>query len=341
MLKGDNLHLRQIRQRGKSVKRTVTKIVMLLMPLACTATAHAQGQSYPSRPVQIVVGFPPGGGADINARLLAPKLRELLGQSIVVVNRPGGGSNIANEYVAKATPDGYTLLVTPATVTINMSLYQKLNYDTLRDLAGVSIMCSTPLVMVVGSAIPAKNVQELIALAQSKPGSLNFSSAGSGTVSHLTGELFRTVTKTRLTHIPFQGSGPSMTSLLGGEVQLSFPNIAAVIQHVRSGRLRALASTGPTRADSLPEVATMKESGVDIKMDIWYGVMVPFATPRAIIDKLAQTVAKAVHATDIKQKFIDQGAQPVGNTPREFGKQLQEEVALWAQIVKASGAKAD
>jgi tripartite-type tricarboxylate transporter receptor subunit TctC len=309
--------------------------------LASAGVELAEAQSYPSRPLRVVVGFPPGGGADINARLLAPKLREALGQPVIVDNRPGGGSNIANEIVARAAPDGYTMLVSPATVTINMSLYRKLGYDTLRDLAGVSIICSTPLVMVVGPALPVKSVKEFLAVANAKPGEINFSSAGSGTVSHLTGELFRTVTKTRITHIPFKGSGPSLTSLMGGEVQASFPNIAAVIQHVRSGRLRALATTGPERADSLPEVPTMKESGVDVKMDIWYGVLVPAATPRDVIEKLADTVAKAVHAPDVKPRFLDQGAAPVGNRPEEFAKQLREEVALWAEIVRMSGAKPD
>ena len=313
----------------------------LLAVCALAAPAVALAQGYPNKPVRIVVGFTPGGGVDINARLLAPKLSEYLGQQVIVDNRPGAGTNIANELVAHSPPDGYTLLMNTAAVAINMSLYKKLNFDTLRDFAAVSIFSASPNVMVVHASVPVKNVKQLIALAKSKPGGLNYSSAGSGTTQHLAGELFKLRTKTNIVHVPYKGSAPSLTALIGGEVDLSFANIPAIYQHVKSGRLRPLALTGTKRNDALPGVPTLKESGVDMDVVVWYGVLAPSATPRDIIAKLGELVAKAAHSPDIKQKLLDQGAEPVGNTPDEFQKQLRSEVATWADVVKAAGAKAE
>jgi len=313
----------------------------LLAVCALAAPAVALAQGYPNKPVRIVVGFTPGGGVDINARLLAPKLSEYLGQQVIVDNRPGAGTNIANELVAHSPPDGYTLLMNTAAVAINMSLYKKLNFDTLRDFAAVSIFSASPNVMVVHASVPVKNVKQLIALAKSKPGGLNYSSAGSGTTQHLAGELFKLRTKTNIVHVPYKGSAPSLTALIGGEVDLSFANIPAIYQHVKSGRVRPLALTGTKRKDALPGVPTLKESGVDMDVVVWYGVLAPSATPRDIIAKLGELVAKAAHSPDIKQKLLDQGAEPVGNTPDEFQKQLRSEVATWADVVKAAGAKAE
>jgi len=313
----------------------------LLAACALAAPGAASAQNYPNKPVRIVVGFTPGGGVDINARLLAPKLSEYLGQQVIVDNRPGAGTNIANELVAHSPPDGYTLLMNTAAVAINMSLYKKLNFDTLRDFAAVSIFSASPNVMVVHASVPVKNVKQLIALAKSKPGGLNYSSAGSGTTQHLAGELFKLRTRTNIVHVPYKGSAPSLTALIGGEVDLSFANIPAIYQHVKSGRLRPLALTGTKRNDALPGVPTLKESGVDMDVVVWYGVLAPAATPRDIIAKLGELVAKAAHSPDIKQKLLDQGAEPVGNTPDEFQKQLRTEVSTWADVVKASGARAE
>ncbi len=310
--------------------------------LLVTAAADAPAQAYPSKPIRLVVGFTPGGGVDINARLLGPKLTEYLGQQVIVDNRPGAGTNIANEFVAKSPPDGYTLLINTAAIAINMALYKKVPFDTLRDFVPISVFSQSPNILVVHSSVPAKNVKELIALAKAKPGSLNFSSAGSGTTQHLAGELFKLRSGVNIVHVPYKGSAPSLTALIGGEVSLTFANIPAIYQHVKSGRLRPLASAGPKRSELMPEVPTMAEAGVKgVEVVVWYGVLAPAATPKEIVNTLASLVKKAAFAPDIKQKLIDQGAEPVGSTPEEFAKLLREEVTKWAEVVKASGAKAD
>jgi tripartite-type tricarboxylate transporter receptor subunit TctC len=299
-------------------------------------------QAYPTKPIRLIVGFTPGGGVDINARILAPKLTEYFGQQVIVENRPGAGTNIANEMVARSAPDGYTLLINTAAVAINMSLYKKVPFDTLRDFSAVSMFSMSPNILVVHASVPARNVKELIALAKAKPGVLNFSSAGSGTTQHLSGELFKVRTKTNIVHIPFKGSAPSMTALISGEVDLSFANIPAIFNHVKSGRLRPLANLGPKRAAQLPDVPTMKESGVDgVEVVVWYGVLAPSATPAPVINTLAEAIIKATRAPDVRKRLIDQGAEPVGNKPEEFGRQLRDEVAKWAEVVKVSGARVD
>lgn len=318
----------------------VIRSALLLAMLAGVNAAYAQ--TYPSKPVRLVVGFTPGGGVDINARLLAPKLTEYLGQQVIVENRPGAGTNIANEFVAKSAADGYTLLINTAAVAINMSLYKKVPFDTLRDFAAVSVFSMSPNILVVHASVPVKNVKELIALAKSKPGALNFSSAGNGTTQHLSGELFKVRTKTNIVHIPFKGSAPSMTALISGEVDLSYANIPAIYSHVKSGRLRPIANLGPKRSDQLPDVPTMKEAGVNgVEVVVWYGVLAPAKTPRDIINTLSGAIVKAARAPDVRQRLLDQGAEPVGNTPEEFSRLLREEVEKWAEVVKVSGAKVD
>ena len=319
-----------------------TTACLLALPLATLSLSTAAlAQNYPTKPVRIVLGFTPGGGVDINARLAAPKLSELLGQQVIVENKPGAGTNIANEYVAKAAPDGYTLLMNTAAVAINMALYKKVNYDAIRDFAAVSLFSASPNVLVVGTGVPAKNVSEFLALARSQPGKLNFSSAGAGTTQHLAGELLNTVAKIKLTHIPYKGSAPALTAVLSGEVQASFSNIPAIFSHLKGGKLRALALTGPKRNDQIPDVPTLKESGVNVETEVWYGVFVPAATPRAIITKLSDVFAKTAHAPDISKRLIELGAEPRGMGADEFSKLFKAEVATWAEVVKASGATAD
>jgi tripartite-type tricarboxylate transporter receptor subunit TctC len=289
-----------------------------------------------------VVGFTPGGGVDINARLLAPKLSEYLGQPFIVENRPGAGTNIANELVAKAAPDGYTLLVNTATVAINMALYRNLAFDTLRDFAPVSVFSESPNVLVVNAKLPVTTLKELVTMVRGSPGKLNYSSAGIGTTQHLSAELFKLRTGLYIVHIPYKGTAPSMTGLLAGEVEMSFANIPAIIQHIRSGRLRPLVSTGAKRDPQLPDVPTMKEAGVNgVEVTVWYGVFAPAATPREIVHTLAGAVVKATRALDVRQRLLEQGAEPVGNTPEEFARLLREEVAKWAEVVRVSGARAD
>ena len=319
-----------------------SSILRYAFVLAAIAAPLAHAQTYPNKPIRIVVGFTPGGGVDINARLLAPKLTEYLGQQVIVDNRPGAGTNIANELVAKAPPDGYTLLINTAAVAINMSLYKKVNFDALKDFAPISVFSESPNILVVHPSLPVKGVKELVALAKSKPGAMNFSSAGSGTTQHLSGELFKLRTDTHIVHVPYKGSAPSLTALISGEVEMTFANIPAISSHVKSGRLRPLASTGLKRAAQMSEVPTMREAGIKgVEVVVWYGLFAPAATPRDVVSTLAGAIAKAARSADTRQRLLDQGAEPVGNTPEEFSKLMKEEVARWAEVVRVSGAKAD
>src|SRR3954468_14015497 len=316
------------------------RLAVLLLALCLAPDASAQ--AYPVRPVRVLVGFTPGGGVDINARLLAAKLAELLGQQVVVENKPGAGTNIANEAVAKSAPDGYTLLFTSPAFAINMSLYRNPPYDALRDFTGVSVFSQSTNLLVVPASLPARNVQELIALARERPGALNYSSAGPGTTQHLAAELFKLRTGTQIVHVPYKGSAPSLTALISGEVQLSFVNPLAIGQHVKSGRLRALAVAGASRTALMPDVPTMKEAGVEgVEVPLWFALLAPSATPRDIVRTLATAVARAAASPDTRKRLLEQGAEPVGNTPEEFDRQLRDEIARWAEVVKVSGAKTE
>ena len=315
---------------------------LLCLALAAAFLQTAQAQNYPTRPVKLVVGFPPGGGVDINARLLAPKLSEYLGQQFVVDNKPGAGTNIANEFVAKAPPDGYTLLLTSPALAINMSLYSKLSFDTLRDFAPVSMISESPNVLVVPAGLPVANLQALIARAKAMPGKLNYSSAGPGTSQHLAGVLLTMRSGTSVVHIPYKGSAPSLTALIASEVDFSFANIPAVQGHIKGGKLRALAIAAPKRDAQLPEVPTMKEAGVEgVEVSVWFGVFAPAATPKEIVRTLADAVMRAARDPDMRRRLHEQGAEPVGSTPEEFAKFMRAEVARWAEVVKVSGAKAE
>jgi tripartite-type tricarboxylate transporter receptor subunit TctC len=310
-------------------------VALLLSLLAAAALA----QSYPARPVRLVVGFPPGGGTDILARMLAPKLSEYLGQPFVVENRPGATTNIASDLVAKSAPDGYTLLFTTSSLAINASLYKNLTYDALRDFVPISVFAESPNLLVAHASAGA-NVRELLAQAQARPGSMNYSSAGSGTSQHLAGELFKARTKSYIVHIPYKGTAASLTAVIAGEVHFSFANVPAILGHVRGGRLRALAVLAPKRSDLMPEVPTMKEAGVDgVEVPVWYALLGPSALPREIVKTLGDATMRAARAADLRQKLVEQGAEPIGTTSEEFAKLLREEIAKWAEVVKISGAK--
>jgi tripartite-type tricarboxylate transporter receptor subunit TctC len=309
------------------------------MLLSCALNAVAQ--TYPSRPVRMLVGFPPGGGTDIAARLLAPKLSEYFGQQFVVENRPGATTNIASDLVAKAAPDGHTLLFTTSALAINMSLYRNLTFDALRDFAPISVFADSPNLLVAHQSAGA-SVAELVAQAKAKPGALNYSSAGAGTTQHLAGEVFKVRSATQIVHIPYKGTAASLTAVIAGEVQFSFANVPAILGHVKSGRLRALAVAGPRRSDLMPEVPTMKEAGVDgVEVPVWYALLAPAATPREIVTALGNATARAARAPDTRQRLVEQGADPVGNSPEEFAKLLREEVVKYAEVVRISGAKAE
>jgi tripartite-type tricarboxylate transporter receptor subunit TctC len=314
----------------------------LLLVVFLGISSFVNAQQFPSRPVKLVVGFTPGGGVDIAARTLAPKLSELIGQPVIVDNKPGAGTNIANEFVARSAPDGTTLLVTTSALAINMALYRKLSFDALRDFTALSIFSESPNILVVNSKLPAANLKEFLALARATPGKLNYSSAGSGTTQHLSAELLKLKTGISITHIPYKGTAPSLTSLIASETDLTFANIPAILQHVKSGRLRPLASTGTKRAELMPEVPTMREAGVNgVEVTVWYGVLAPAGLPREMAAALSTAVAKAAHDPEMRKRLAEQGAEPVGNSADEFAKILRDEVAKWAEVVQVSGAKAD
>ncbi len=322
------------------IARRGTCCLLAVVLALCGAAAAAQ--TYPGRPIRMVVGFTPGGGTDIMARLLASKLPEVLGQPAVVENRPGAATNIANEMVARSAPDGYTLLVATSVVAINMALYKKLPYDTVRDFAPVSLFAESPNVVVVSNKLAARTLEELVAAARAKPGVLNYSSAGSGTSQHMSGELLKLRTGTDIVHVPFKGTAPSLTAVMGGDVDISFANIPAILQHVKAGRLRPLALSGDRRSELMPEVPTVAEAGVPGgTVGVWYGVLAPAATPREVVDTLSAAIVKIAHSSDMKQRLAEQGAEAVGSTPEAFGKLLREEVARWTEVVNAAGIKAD
>ena len=313
----------------------------LLLLLSLVAAFPASAQQYPTRPVRIVVGFAPGGGVDISARLLAAKLSEYLGQQFVVENKPGAGTNIAAGEVVKSAPDGYTLFMNSPAVVINTSLYAKPPYQ-MSDFTGVSIFSATTNLLVVPASLEAKTAQDLVRLAKEKPGALNYSSAGQGTTQHLAAELFKLRTGTQIVHVPYKGSGPSMTALLASEVQLSFINPVAVGGHVKAGKLRALAVTDDKRTEVLPDVPTMKEAGIEgVEVSLWYGLLAPAATPGDVIERLGAAVARSVKDPQVLEALKKQGAEPVGNTPAQFNAYLKEEQARWSEVVRVSGARVD
>jgi tripartite-type tricarboxylate transporter receptor subunit TctC len=314
---------------------------LVVAALLALGAAIAIAQPYPSRPVRMLVGFAPGGGVDISARLLAPKLSEHLGQQVVVENKPGAGTNIANEAVAKSAPDGYTLLFNSPAVVINTSLYKNPPYQ-LRDFTGVSIFAATSNLLVVPAAFEARTAADLVKVARERPGVLNYSSAGQGTTQHLAAELFKLRTGTNIVHVPFKGSAPSLTALLAGNVQLSFVNPVAIGQHVKAGRLRALAVADSKRTELMPEVPTLKEAGIEgVEVSLWYALLAPAATPRDIVEKLAAGVVRAARDPQTLQRLRDQGAEPVGNTSEQFNQLLREELERWSEVVRVSGARVD
>jgi tripartite-type tricarboxylate transporter receptor subunit TctC len=318
------------------VKRLAFAIAMALV-----AAGQAWAQAYPSHPVRVLVGFSPGGGVDISARLMAAKLSEILGQQFIVENKPGAGTNIAAAEAAKSAPDGYTLFMNSPAVVINTALYAHPPYK-LSDFTGVSIFAATTNLLVVPASFEAKTVQDLIRIAKEKPGTLNYSSAGQGTTQHLAGELFKLRTGTKIVHVPFKGSGPSMQALLGGQVQMTFVNPVAAGPQVKAGKLRALAVTDKRRTDILPDVPTMEEAGVKgVEVTLWYGLLAPAATPPEIVQALGKAVAAATKDPKVRAALDKQGADPVGNTPAAFNAYLKEEYERWSEVVKVSGARVE
>jgi tripartite-type tricarboxylate transporter receptor subunit TctC len=300
----------------------------------------ASALDYPTRPVRIVVGFAPGGGTDLTARLVAEWLSERLGQQFVVENRTGAGSNIATELVVKAAPDGHTLLGFDPSVAINAALYEKLNYDFIRDVAPVALLMRSPLVMEVNPSVAAATVPDFIAYAKAHQGEINFGSGGIGTTAHVAGELFKMMTGVNLVHIPFRGIGPARTALLAGQVQVLFDAMAGSIGYIKAGQVRALAVTSATRSETLPELATVGDFVPGFAADTWYGIGAPKKTPAEIIGKLNAEINAALADPKAKSRFADLGGTVVAQSPEEFGKLIADETDKWAKVVKFSGAKA-
>jgi tripartite-type tricarboxylate transporter receptor subunit TctC len=295
-------------------------------------------QAYPSKSVRLVVPFAAGGSTDIVARTLAPRLTEMWGQTVVVDNRPGGSTVIGTEIVAKSPPDGHTLFVTPAPFTIVPSLMKKLPYDPQKDFEPVTLINTTPLVVVVHPGVPAKNIKEFIALAKSRPGTLNFASSGSGGSNHLAGELFNAMAGVKMVHIPYKGNAPALVDLLGGHVDAAFNGLTSAIPLIRGGKLRALGMTSLTRTGAMPEVPTLDEQGLKGFLAIaWNGLTAPARTPREVINKINADVSKLVKTPELVERLKADGSEPAGYSVEQYQKFLRDETAKWAKVIAASG----
>ena len=299
----------------------------------------ARAQTYPTRPVHLVVGFAPGGGTDILARLMGQWLSERLGQPFVIENRPGAGSNIGTEAVVKAAPDGYTLLLVPPGAAINATLYDKLNYNFIRDIAPVAGIIRVPNVLEVNPSVPARTVPEFIAYARVNPGKINMASVGNGSTPHLSGELFKMMTGVNMVHVPYRGDAPAVTDLIGGQVQVMFGSMPASIEHIRAGELRPIAVTTAVRSEALPDIPTVGEYVPGYEASGWWGVGAPKNTAAEIVDKLNKEINAGLADSKIKARLADLGGTVLGGSPADFGKLVANETEKWGKVVKFSGAK--
>jgi tripartite-type tricarboxylate transporter receptor subunit TctC len=324
----------------KIVARLLTFILLALTAV----TAAAQGAaSYPNKPIKIIVPFPPGGATDILARAIGAELQKTFNQSVIVENKPGGGGNLGADAVAKSAPDGYTLVMgTVGTHAINMSLYSKMPYDAVKDFEPVVLVAGVPNLLVVHPSVAAKNVKELTALAKAMPGKLNVASSGNGTSIHMAAELYKVMAGVDILHVPYKGSSPAVTDLLGGQVQLMFDNMPSALPHAKAGKLRALAVTSMKRSAAFPDVPTMDEEGLKgFDATSWFGLLAPAGTPKDITAKLNKAAVAALATAEMKERLAANGADPVGNSPAEFAAFIKAENEKWAKIVKASGARVD
>jgi len=325
--------------RRGGAKRRGGLAALLLAAIIATA---AQAQTYPSRPIRLVVPFPPGGSTDILARALAQKLSEGLAQAVVIDNRPGAGGSIGSEAAAKAAPDGHTLMMGHlGTLAVNPAIYKNLPYDPVKSFAPVSLMAIVPSVLVVNPQVPAASAAELIAYARANPGKLAYGSAGAGSTSHLTTEYFKLATGTDILHVPYKGIGPMLTDLISGQLSMGINGAPAVMSHVNSGRLRALAVTGIARLPSLPQIPTLDESGVKgFDASGWYGIVVPAGTPREIVMKLNAEIRRIMQTPDLRARLDNEGAIPAAGSPEEFSAFIVSEIARWGAVLKRAGIQA-
>jgi len=328
--------------RGLPQLIAAVALVGIAIDANAQATATSPGHGWPSKAIRYIVPFPPGGATDILARSVADKLGPALGQPVVVENKPGAAGNVGTEFVARATPDGYTILMVTVAQSISDSLYAKLGYSLTRDLVPVALVALVPNVMVVNPSVPAHTVKEFISYAKANPGKINFASSGSGTSIHMSGELFKMLTGVDMVHVPYKGSALALTDLISGQVSVMFDNLPPSMPHIRSGKLRALAVTTAKRYPGLPDLPTLSEAGVTgYESSAWFGVMAPANTPPEIVARLNNEVNRIMTLPDVKERFDQQGAIPSPGTPEDFAAHIQSEIAKWAAVVKASGAKVE
>lgn len=317
------------------------RVILVAAMLAMATSASVGAQSYPDRPVRMIVAFPPGGAADILARIAAQHLTRGFGQQIVIDNRGGAGGLIAAEIAARANPDGYTLFWTSIPHVINPHLYAKVSYDALRDFTPVIQFVAVPLMMAAGPSLPGRTVKDVIAAAKAKPGQINYGSAGSGSSSHLAMELFKSMAQIDITHVPYKGTGPLITDMLGGEIALTIASAVPLTPQVKTGKLRGLAVTGPKRSPAFPELPAIAETVRGYEVVNWFGIVAPAGTPRAIVSRVNSELNKALESSDLVKVLASQTADAVGGSPEDFGKVIRADYVKWAKVVKQSGARVD
>jgi len=323
-------------------RRLVAGIVAGIGLLLCETAAWSQSVSYPNRPIHVIVPFPPGGAVDPIARSITPKLEEAWGQPVVVDNKPGAATIVGSDFVAKAAPDGYTVILVATSFTVNPSAYSKLPFDPVKDFAPISLVSRLPNMLVVNSKLPVNSVKELIEYLKARPGQVNFSSIGYGSTQHLAGELFKSVAGVNMVHVPYKGSGPSMMSVVSGETSVTFDSVFLLTPQVKAGKLRALAATGTRHTPLVPNLPTASESGLPgFDVGGWVGFLAPAGTPRGIIQKWHQEVARILQLPEIRERQISQGLEPEGSTPEFFAEFIKTEIAKWGKVVKQAGIKLD
>jgi tripartite-type tricarboxylate transporter receptor subunit TctC len=323
------------------MRLAAVRLIVLASALALPAVEAPAQTAFPNRPVKILVGFTPGTAADVATRLLAPKLGEVLGQQIVIENKPGASSNIAVEATVRAPPDGYTLFMGTISNTINVSLIPNLPFNYATDLAPVALVSTVPNILVVPAAVPAKSVAELVALTKAKPGEVTYGSAGTGTILHMSGELFNAMAGVKLTHVPYKGSSQAMTDLLGGQITCMFAPVSTALPHMKAGTIRPLASTSTQRLPLAPELPTLEELGYKgYETGVWVGLMAPAQTPREVIAKLAESIDKTLTMPEVRAQFAAQGAEVLNKGPDVLGRYIASETTKWAKVIQESGTKA-
>jgi len=306
----------------------------MLVAALLIAAGLAHAQDYPVKPIRMIVPYPPGGGTDVVARIVNEKLSLELGQAIVIDNKGGAGGSVGTEIASKAAPDGYTILLTLSSHTINPKLFPKLGYDVERDFTPISLAASIPQILVANPAVPASNMQELLAWMKANPGKVNYASVGVGSPAHIAGELLKLKSGVQMTHVPYKGGGPAMTDVIGGQVQLAIVSMPAALQFVKAGRVKALAVASAKRSASAPDVPTIAEGGLDVVVESWYGVLVPAKTPAPIVARLNAAMVKVLAMPDVKEKLFAQGAEAVSNTPAEFEAIIKDELGKWEYVIR-------